>query len=95
MPFRGFVAECRLCRTTKAVCFWPPGTPYTRRKRTLLPLVSAALLFLVALPWYVADGGPAWLLVTVSTMVGPLSLLGLAASYVGCDRCVIRLLGDL
>jgi hypothetical protein len=38
MPFRGYVAECSLCKTTKTVCFWRPGTPYTRRKRTLLPI---------------------------------------------------------
>jgi hypothetical protein len=95
MPFRGFVSDCRLCKTTKAVCFWRPGTPYNRRKRELLPILSAILLFLVALPWYVADSGPAWLLVIVSTMVGPLAVLGLAAAYLGCDRCVVRLLGDL
>jgi hypothetical protein len=77
------------------VCFWRPGTPYNRKKRTLLPILSAALLFLVALPWSVNDTGPAWLLVSVSVMVGPLALLGLATAYLGCDRCVVRLLGDL
>jgi hypothetical protein len=77
------------------VCFWRAGTPYTRWKRTLLPVLSAVLLFLIAVTWAVDGSAPAWLLVTVSATIGPLAVLGLAAAYLGCDRCVIRLLGDL
>lgn len=87
-------SPCPFCPATKAICFWGELRPYAPWRRWVLLACSVLLAVLFGgIMWYFTTKLN-WLLWLISVPMFPVSLLGIAVSISGCERCVVRLFGD-
>ena len=88
-------SPCHLCPTTKAICFWGELRPYATWRRIIVGVggfVIAAFCSWFIWQFHARESGLfVWAL---GLPLGAVGLLGVAASVVGCDRCVVRLYGS-
>ena len=95
--------RCFLCRTSKAVCYWPVRRAYSPRRRIALFFASLLILLLPGGFFYLLATQPVlllaqtgwWLLLGLSIIGTAMSLMGIAASLWGCNGCVVRMFGTL
>jgi hypothetical protein len=92
---RNHQSDCALCPITEGLCFWGEQAPYTPVKRLLLPLLSTVALALVVVVWSQREQPTHWLVYVVSTILLAFGVTGLTSSLWGCNRCVVRLWGDV
>ena len=85
---------CPFCPATRFICFWGEINVYAPWRRLVL-LVSSVLLAALfgGIMWFLTSE-PNLFLWLVSVPMFLVSLLGIAASLAGCQKCVVRLYGD-
>jgi hypothetical protein len=84
-----------LCPITEGLCFWGERTSYTPWKRQLLPWLSLAAFTLLAVVWLEQRRPPDWFIWVISTILLAFAVTGLASAFWGCNRCVVRVWGDV
>jgi hypothetical protein len=88
-------SDCALCPITEGLCFWGEQAPYTLAKRRLLPFLSMVALALVVVVWSQPQQPTHWLVYVLSTILMAFGVTGLTSYLWGCNRCVVRLWGDV
>jgi hypothetical protein len=92
-PMRSRCKSCLYCKVVETVCYWDP-MPVKSWKRPVLFLTSAALTACAVIALHLTmDRGDAQFLSALAALFMGFTLLGVAISFRGCDRCVARFLG--
>ena len=88
-------SPCRFCPVTRFICFWGEINPYAPWRRSVLLVCSLLLTALYAGVMWFYGGEMNLFLWLISVPMLLVSLLGIAASLAACERCVVRLYGDV
>ena len=83
-----------MCAVTRVICFWGELTPYKRWKRVFAFFGSLALVAL-SIAVVLFEQPVTWFHIVLALGLGSFSSLGLIASIWGCNRCVVRMFGDI
>lgn len=86
--------SCRFCTVTSVVCYWGELTTYRPWKRVFAFFGSLALLA-ISISVVLFEQPLTWFYVVLALGLGLFSMLGLIASTWGCNRCVVRMFGNL
>ena len=70
-------------------------TPYNPWQRRLLPWFSLVALVLLAIVWLEQRQPANWLVFVLRTILLAFAITGLASARWGCNRCVVRVWGDV
>lgn len=88
-------SACPLCPVTEGLCFWGELKPYNPLQRKLLPWLSVVALTILAVVWLEQRQPANWLVWVISTILLAFAATGLASAFWGCNRCVVRVWGDV
>ncbi len=88
-------SDCPLCPVTEGLCFWGELKPYNPWYRKLLPWLSVVALTIVAVVWLEQRQPPNGLVFVISTILLAFAAAGFASAFWGCNRCVVRVWGDI
>lgn len=90
------VPNCWACPAIRRICFWGELTPYRPWERPVLFLIGLGLFAGAGYFLLFTDEAQRSTVVRVLwPLLGVFGLLGAAIAIFGCDRCVVRMWGDV